>query len=126
MRRAHITANQDGVFKRLATAIGRPDLPGNELFETVPDRARNAAALDGLISAWTRLHTAAEAEEKLAAARVPVSRIYTMADIFENAHYRSREMLARVPDDELGEVTLAAPVPKLSRTPGPSAGAAAA
>lgn len=114
----HITANQDGVLKRLAAAIGRPDLPANGLFGTVADRAKNAAALDGLISAWTRLHTAAAAEEKLAAARVPVSRIYTMADIFESEHYRSREMLARVPDDELGEVTLAAPVPKLSRTPG--------
>ena len=32
-----------------------------------------------------------------------------MADIFESAHYRSRGMLARVSDDGLGEVTLAAP-----------------
>lgn len=114
----HITANLEGIFKRLAIAIERPELIDNELFSTPLNRAKNAAALDGLISAWTRLHTASDAEEKLAAGRVPVSRIYTMADIFKSEHYRSREMLANVPDDDFGEITLAAPVPKLSRTPG--------
>ena len=41
-----------------------------------------------------------------------------MADIFQNRHFYEREMLLNVPDDDLGAVTLAGVVPKLSETPG--------
>ena len=44
-------------------------------------------------------------------------RINTMADVFADPHFAARGMLAKVPSDELGEVTVAGPVPKLSRTP---------
>ncbi|MBI2226506.1 MAG: CoA transferase, partial [Betaproteobacteria bacterium] len=60
----------------------------------------------------------AEAERKLHAAEVPAARIYTMADIFEDPHYAARGMLAQVPDDEFGTVTMPNVVPKLSATPG--------
>jgi len=49
---------------------------------------------------------------------VPASRIFTMSDIFKDAHYRARNMLVPTPDDDLGSVTLAGVVPKLSATPG--------
>ena len=42
----------------------------------------------------------------------------TMADIFEHEHYRARNMLVEVPDDDVGSVTLAGVMPKLSATPG--------
>ncbi|PZR49299.1 MAG: hypothetical protein DI537_58520, partial [Stutzerimonas stutzeri] len=51
-------------------------------------------------------------------ATVPATRIYTMADIFRDPHFRAREMLAQVPDEELGSVTVANVVPRLSETPG--------
>jgi crotonobetainyl-CoA:carnitine CoA-transferase CaiB-like acyl-CoA transferase len=41
-----------------------------------------------------------------------------MADIFTDPHFAQRDMLVRTPDDDLGEVTLAGVVPKLSMTPG--------
>ena len=41
-----------------------------------------------------------------------------MADIFRDPHFRARDMLLDVPDDDLGTVTLAGVVPKLSATPG--------
>jgi crotonobetainyl-CoA:carnitine CoA-transferase CaiB-like acyl-CoA transferase len=41
-----------------------------------------------------------------------------MRDIFDHPHYQSREMLVEVRDDDLGTVTLAGVVPKLSGTPG--------
>jgi crotonobetainyl-CoA:carnitine CoA-transferase CaiB-like acyl-CoA transferase len=46
------------------------------------------------------------------------TRIYSMADIFKDPHYKARRMLARVEDEDLGSVTLTAPVPRLSKTPG--------
>lgn len=114
----HITGNHNAVFKRLASAMGRPELVSDERFRTLVDRNRNAGQIDQIVSEWTMRHAIAELEEKLLAAEVPVSRIYTIADVFSDAHYRAREMLVETPDDDLGTVTLAGPVPKMSRTPG--------
>lgn len=114
----HITGNHDAVFKRLVSAMGRPELVSDERFRTLVDRNRNAGQIDRIVSEWTMRHAIAELEEKLLAAEVPVSRIYTIADVFSDPHYRAREMLVETPDDDLGTVVLAAPVPKMSRTPG--------
>jgi crotonobetainyl-CoA:carnitine CoA-transferase CaiB-like acyl-CoA transferase len=51
-------------------------------------------------------------------AKVPAARIYTVADIFADPHYRARDMLVNVEDPVLGPVTLAGIVPKLSQSPG--------
>jgi crotonobetainyl-CoA:carnitine CoA-transferase CaiB-like acyl-CoA transferase len=51
-------------------------------------------------------------------ANVPATRIYTMADIFADPHFQARRMLVDVPHDQLGHVTMAGVVPKLSATPG--------
>jgi formyl-CoA transferase len=60
----------------------------------------------------------AEALQVLDAAAVPAGRIYTVADIAADPHYRARGMIETV---HLGDgSTLEVPdiVPKLSRTPG--------
>ena len=51
-------------------------------------------------------------------AGVPASRIFNVADIFADAHYKARDMLVELPDPDLGTVTVAGVVPKLSATPG--------
>ena len=48
---------------------------------------------------------------------MPAARIFSLPEIFENEHFRARGMLVRTEDPQIGEVTLAAPVPILSRTP---------
>jgi crotonobetainyl-CoA:carnitine CoA-transferase CaiB-like acyl-CoA transferase len=44
--------------------------------------------------------------------------IYTIADIFENPHFRAREMLLEHVDPEFGSYIGPGIVPKLSETPG--------
>ncbi|MGZ5229944.1 MAG: CaiB/BaiF CoA transferase family protein [Burkholderiales bacterium] len=114
----HITGNHDGVFKRLAAAMEQPDLIRDPRFDTLIARSKNAKDIDEVVKQWTLRHTTSEVEAKLTAAEVPASRIYTIADVFEDPHYRARGMLVDAPDDDFGSVTLAAPVPRLSRTPG--------
>jgi crotonobetainyl-CoA:carnitine CoA-transferase CaiB-like acyl-CoA transferase len=114
----HITGNHDGVFKRLVAAMGAPELLEDARFKTLVLRNQHAAEIDAIIKSWTLERSATEVEEILVAADVPASRIYTIADVFEDAHYRARGMLVEAPDDDLGAITLAAPVPRLSRTPG--------
>jgi crotonobetainyl-CoA:carnitine CoA-transferase CaiB-like acyl-CoA transferase len=114
----HITGNHEAVFRRLAGAMDRPELVQDPRFRTLVDRNRHAAEIDGIVREWTLRHTVEEIEARLNAAEVPASRIYTIADVFADPHYRARGMLVETPDEDLGKVTLAGPVPQLSRTPG--------
>lgn len=114
----HITAMGDAVFKRLASVIGQPQLADDARFRTAVDRNAHHAEIDDIIARWTAMHDLQSLEAMLEKATVPATRIFTMIDIFRDPHFAAREMLATVPDDELGTVTMAAPVPRLSATPG--------
>ena len=114
----HIQAAQNTVFRRFAPAIGMPELPEDARFVDAIARGRNQQELDGIVAGWTCIRTLQEIREALDAADVPAMGINNVADIFKDAHFRVRGMLVETPDDDLGTVTLAGPVPKLSRTPG--------
>jgi crotonobetainyl-CoA:carnitine CoA-transferase CaiB-like acyl-CoA transferase len=114
----HIAAMGDAVFKRLATAIRRPELCEDWRFTSAVARSEHHHDLDDLIAGWTVQHTVEELEVTLHRAAVPATRIYTIADIFQDRHYRTRGSLVHVPDEDLGGVTMAGVVPRLSATPG--------
>lgn len=114
----HIAAVGDAVFRRLLTAMGRSDLAADPRFSTARERSRNEDALDALIGEWTSARDARELEQQLHAAEVPAARIYTMADVFEDPHYRARAMIVDAPDPDIGPVPMANVVPRLSVTPG--------
>lgn len=114
----HIAALADNVFRRLASAIGQPELGTDPRFADQRSRSANEAQIEGIIAQWTSAHDLEAIEAILRKGDVPASRIYDMADIFRDAHYKARGMLVPTPDDDLGSVTLAGVVPKLSATPG--------
>lgn len=114
----HIAANGGGIFKRLCVLMDRSDLLQDTRFIKQTSRNENHEVLDEIISSWSRLHKLSDLETMLQKAQVPATRIFTLKDIFEDSHYRAREAIVRVPDDELGSVPLSAIVPKLSVTPG--------
>ena len=114
----HIATLADTVFRRLASAMGRPELGADPRFAEQKARSRNEALIEGIVAEWTGKHDLCEIEAVLEQAEVPASRVYDMADIFKDAQYQARNMLVPTPDDDLGSVTLAGVVPKLSATPG--------
>ncbi len=114
----HITAMGDAVFRRLVGCMGQPALAEDARFRDAVERSRHHEEIDDLIGKWAASLDLAELERALNAAGVPATRIFTMADIFRDPHYRARGALVDAPDDELGSVAMAAPVPRLSATPG--------
>jgi crotonobetainyl-CoA:carnitine CoA-transferase CaiB-like acyl-CoA transferase len=114
----HITAMGDSVFMRLAQAMNRPDLALDPLYQTGQARSANEEDLDRIIGQWAVGYTARELERMLEDNGVPAARIYDMADVFKDEHFLEREMLVKVQDPVLGELTVPGIVPKLSRTPG--------
>src|SRR3546814_14130070 len=87
-------------------------------FATLVSRNEHEDAVDEAIQAWADRHTVEEVEQAMIEAGVAASRIYTMADIFNDPHYKARDMIVDIPDDVLGKVKVANVAPKLSDTPG--------
>lgn len=118
-RHIHITAMADSIFKRLCEAMGRPELTAEGRFTAAKARVLNATEVDREIQNWVGACTLQEVEATLLQADVPAARIYTIADVFADPHFRARGMLASVHSSELqANVTVANVVPKLSDTPG--------
>jgi crotonobetainyl-CoA:carnitine CoA-transferase CaiB-like acyl-CoA transferase len=113
-----IAANNDAIFRRLASVMGHAEWTTDPRYATQRARGERVGEVDGLVTAWTSRQTAEAVQQQLVAAEVPVARVNTIADIFEDQHYRAREMLLRIPHPILGSVTMAGVVPKLSATPG--------
>lgn len=114
----HITAMADGLFARLAHAMQRPELLDDPRFNSAVERSRHFELVDAAIGEWTLSLDLSDIEAILNEAGVPAARIYDIKDIFEDPHYRAREMLVPLQDAELGTVTVAGVVPKMSLTPG--------
>ncbi|NRF69576.1 CoA transferase [Aquincola sp. S2] len=113
-----IGGNGDSIFKRLMQAIGRDELAADPGLADNALRAARADELDAAIGAWTALRPVAEVVERLQAASVPVGRIYTVADIAADPHYRARGMIERIVTAEGLALDVPGIVPKLSETPG--------
>lgn len=113
-----IAGNGDGIFRRLMSAIGRPDLAEDPELAHNDGRVRRNAELDEVISAWTSSHDLDFVLETMEIAEVPSGKIYTAEDIYDDPHYRAREMIQRfsLPDGQA--IDLPGIVPKLSETPG--------
>jgi len=114
----HIAANGPAVFRRFVALMDRKDLLDDPRYSTAKARARHNGEVDAIVGEWAARHDLVELERMLNEAEVPAMRIFTIADIFADPHYAARGAIVRVPDDELGEVAMAAPVPRLSETPG--------
>ena len=113
-----ISANQDTVFARLASCMGEPELATDERYATHGARGERQEELDAHIGEWSCNYTGAELTDMLNEAGVPVGKIYTPEDILNDAHYKAREAIVRIPHPAFREVTMQNTFPKLSSTPG--------
>jgi formyl-CoA transferase len=113
-----IAANQDTVFRRLADAMDRPDLKNDPRYATHGARGANQVELDALVDDWTRTMTVDAAIARMNAFGVPVGRIYRAADMLEDAHFKARDSIVRIPHKIFGSLAMQNVAPKLSATPG--------
>lgn len=114
----HVQGSQNNSFRRLCAAMGAPALASDPRFATALAREAHVDAIEGIVAAWLAARDFAEVDAAFGAGDVTYTRIFTMADIFRDPHYAARGMLARVPDEHFGTLTVTAPVPRLTRTPG--------
>jgi formyl-CoA transferase len=113
-----IAANQDTVFKRLAEAMGRPELAEDERYATHSARGKYQKELDGLINEWTRTVPLDQLEERMNDFGVPCGLIYKAEDMLEDEHFKEREAIVDVEHPDFGLIKMQNVAPRLSDTPG--------
>jgi succinyl-CoA:(S)-malate CoA-transferase subunit A len=113
-----IACTTDKMFERLSEAMERPELSSSGLYGEQSKRLAARNEVNRIVIEWVGALTRDEVMTKCIDAEVPIGKLNSIADIFEDEHYRAREVLARVQEDGLGEVVVPGVVPKLSETPG--------
>jgi succinyl-CoA--D-citramalate CoA-transferase len=113
-----IGANADAVFRRLAEAMGQPELATDPRYATHSARGDHQAELDELIAAWTIQHTTDELQQLMDAHGVPASRIYTAREMLSDPHFVARQAIISIQAPGIGDMVMQNVIPRLSETPG--------
>lgn len=113
-----IAANHDTLWRRLAAAMGRPELAEDPRYATHGARGEHEDELDELIGTWAAQRTAAELDELLGAEGVVCAPVNSAADILADPHFRERGLIVEVEDEHHGPMPVPGVVPQLSATPG--------
>ena len=115
---ALVAGNGDSIYRRLMQVIGRDDLGTDPALSDNAGRVLRVTEIDDAIGRWTAERTVTEVLALLDAASVPAGRIYTIADIAADPHYKARGMLAETQMNDGSSLSLPGIVPKMSATPG--------
>ncbi|MBP3085106.1 CaiB/BaiF CoA transferase family protein [Mycolicibacterium fortuitum] len=99
---------------RVFRAIGRDDLVSDADFSDPQRRLARAAEVDAMVAKWVAARSLSEAMAAFDAAEVAAAPVYDIAQLVADEQLRHREVFVSVADDELGAMTVQAPVPRFS------------
>ena len=112
-----IGANKDSLWKRLAEAMGRPELGDDPRYATHLARGENQTELDELINSWTRTLTIAEVDALMIAHSIPAGKVYRAPEMIADPHFQAREAIIEVETERFGKLKMQGAFPRLSATP---------
>lgn len=113
-----VAGNGDSIFKRLMGMIGRSDLADDPALENNDGRVARVAELDQAIGDWAKTKTTDQALQLLDSVAVPAGKIYTVADIANDPHFKARGNIETIQMHDGSKLDVPGVIPKLSRTPG--------
>lgn len=113
-----IGANNDNVFRRLATLMGREDWLADAGLANDQGRGRRQVELDAAVGEWTARYDLRRLNDLLAEHGVPAGPVYDIAGLVADPQFRARGAVAEIDDPDVGPLALSGVVPLMSRTPG--------
>jgi formyl-CoA transferase len=113
-----VAGNGDSIFKRLMGMIGRSDLADDPALENNDGRVDRVVELDQAIGDWAKTKTTDQALQLLDSVAVPAGKIYTVADIANDPHFKARGNIETIQMHDGSKLDVPGVIPKLSRTPG--------
>lgn len=97
--------------------LERPELATDPRFNSTDARMQNIAAIEEIVTAWTREHTGLEVEEIFERVGIPCSRVAEVAQAARNEQLWSRDMIFRSQDTDGDEIFLLGYPAKFSGSP---------
>jgi crotonobetainyl-CoA:carnitine CoA-transferase CaiB-like acyl-CoA transferase len=113
-----ISASSQRTFERLAHAMDMPELVTDPRYVDNATRCVHADPLDETIAAWFASRDADTILKLFDQSDVVAGPVLDIRDIFVEPHYRARENIVSVPDEDFGTVRMQSVVPKFAETPG--------
>jgi crotonobetainyl-CoA:carnitine CoA-transferase CaiB-like acyl-CoA transferase len=101
-----VTAGNDALFARLCAALGRPDIPDDPRFRTNPDRVRNRAETEALLSGILSERDSAHWIAVLHDAGVPCAPIQTVAQVMAHPQTAALDIMRGSADGKLAFIGL--------------------
>ncbi len=113
-----IACTTQKMFERFTQVMGRPELNSSTMYGEQAKRLAARDEVNAIVNEWTASLTRDEVMRQCIEGEVPVGKLNSIADIFEDEHFQFRGNLAQVDAEGLGPVTVPGVVPKLSESPG--------
>jgi len=113
-----VSGTTDAQVARLLPMIGRDSSEDRARFGRSPARLAVADELDGLVADWIAARDRDDVIEAFLDAHIPAAPVNDLPTILGDPQVAGRSSLVRIEDDELGLLTMPAPTPRLSATPG--------
>ena len=113
-----IACTTDKMFERLAEAMDRPELASSALYGEQRKRLAARNEVNQIVTEWVGALPRAEVLTRCLDKEVPVGKLNSIADIFEDEHFQARGNLVTLEEPGLGEVVVPGVTPTLSATPG--------
>jgi crotonobetainyl-CoA:carnitine CoA-transferase CaiB-like acyl-CoA transferase len=111
-----IACTTDKMFERLSVAMNRPDLL--ETYGDQKDRLSGREVVLAEVEEWTRSMPRDHVIDICTENGVPAGAVNSIADIFEDPHFKARKTMTKVYVEKVGEVTVPNVFPTLSVSPG--------
>jgi crotonobetainyl-CoA:carnitine CoA-transferase CaiB-like acyl-CoA transferase len=113
-----ISAATQAMAEKTLRAIGRPEMIEDPRFRTNPARVANVEALDEAMQAAIGSRSQSEMLAIFHKAGVTAAPVYDIAQLLEDEHVKTREVIVEAPDTDRGTVKMHNVIPRLSETPG--------
>jgi crotonobetainyl-CoA:carnitine CoA-transferase CaiB-like acyl-CoA transferase len=113
-----LSATTDAQVARVLRVIGRDQPEDHARYGKSAARLAVADELDAVVASWIAGRDRDPALAAFRAERVPVAPVNDLADVTRDAQIRARESLTTFQDPAMGALSLVAPTPKLSASPG--------
>ena len=112
-----LAVGNDGQFSKFCAVAGRPDVSQDPRFAKNSERVRHRSVLVPMLEEIMRTRNKQDWLSALEAAKVPCGAINNLAEVFDDPHVQSREMVHTWDRPGTGPVNLVASPMKLSATP---------
>lgn len=113
-----LSASMQVMAERLFRAMGREELVEDPRFRTNADRLAHVEELDAMVQEFIGQRTLEENLRFFEQKGVTVAPVYDISQVLEDPHFRARQVIVEIPDEEMGRVPMHNVIPHLSASPG--------